>query len=206
MAISRAVHRADVIPWSAPSHGVEAALDLTRCVCVRPPYLALRDLTLAGERLRAVAVAESPAHTEVGPMPAAEVGRHAAIAGLLNAAAVQADDRRRYDLAREALCTYQASDAPYGAPVTFESNVLDLDKRTCRARVRAKAGGKELATLKVLKPSRSMKRSATSSPRARARRSVSSRVRCRAKRFERPVSTSTAAKRSALSMRVWVAV
>ena len=143
------MHRADVFPWTAPSHGEPAAPDVTRRVCVRPPYLVLRDLTFAGERLSAVALAESPAHTEVGPMPAAEIGRHAAIAGLLNAAALQGDERRRYYLAREALCAYQANDAPYGAPVTFQSDVLELDKRTCRARVRAEAGGAELATIEL---------------------------------------------------------
>lgn len=148
-AYPRAVQRTDVFPWTAPSLGADAALDVTRRVCVRPPYLALRDLTIAGERLRAVAVAEAPAHTEVGPMPAAEVGRHAAIAGLLNAAALQSDDRRRYYLAREALCVYQPNDAPYGAPVTFDSSLLELDKRGCRTRVRALAGGEPLATIEL---------------------------------------------------------
>src|SRR5690606_13790459 len=76
--------------------------DLRARICVRPPYFALTDLALAGLDLHATALAESPAGLEVGPMPAAELGRHAAIVGLSLAACSQADDARRYYLARRA--------------------------------------------------------------------------------------------------------
>lgn len=118
-------------------------------VCVRPPYLALHDVRVEGTRMRAEARAESPAFSELGPMPAAEVGRHAAIAGLLHAAARQHDDDRRYYLAREASCAYVANDAAYGTPVTFESEVVELGKRTCRTRVVATSGAAPLARVEL---------------------------------------------------------
>jgi len=125
------------------------AASILRRVCVRPPYLALGDVRIEGTRMRAEARAESPAFSELGPMPAAEIGRHAAIAGLLHAAASQRDDDRRYYLAREASCTYVANDAPYATPVTFESEVVELSKRACRAHVVATAGAAPLARIEL---------------------------------------------------------
>ncbi len=123
--------------------------DLRARICVRPPYFALTDLALAGLDLHATAVAESPAGLEVGPMPAAELGRHAAIVGLSLAACSQADDARRYYLARRAECRYSPNDAPYGTPVRFTARLLALDKRACRAAVEATAGGTPLASFEV---------------------------------------------------------
>jgi hypothetical protein len=125
------------------------AARLVQRVCVRPPYLALTDVRVEGTRMRAEARAESPAFGERGPMPAAEVGRHAAIAGLLHAAAHQRDDDRRYYLARQASCAYVANDAAYGTPVTFESEVVELSKRGCRAHVVATAGAAPLARVEL---------------------------------------------------------
>ena len=116
---------------------------------VRPPYFALTNMEVAGLELRATAVAESPAFLETGPMPAAELGRHAAIVGLVAAAAQQSDDRRRYYLARRALCRYATNDAPYGAPVRFHGRILELDKRGARAAVDATANGAPLASFEV---------------------------------------------------------
>ncbi len=116
---------------------------------VRPPYFALSDLSLAGLELRATTSAESPAYDEQGPMPAAELGRHAAIVGLAAAAFQQRDDDRRYYLARSAECRYVANGAPYGTPVRFTGRVLELDKRTARAAVDAMAAGAPLASFDV---------------------------------------------------------
>ena len=139
------------LPWlHAPTSEDRAVrLDLEPRICVRPPYYALHDLVLEGLDLHATAIAESPSFGEVGPMPAAELGRHAAIVGLSAAAMRQEDDKRRYYLARKAICRYTPNDAPYGTPVRFVGRTLDLDKRTSRAAVSATAGDATLASFEV---------------------------------------------------------
>ncbi len=116
---------------------------------MRPPYFALEDVAFGGLELQATARAESPAVLEVGPMPAAELGRHAAIVGLSLAALTQADGARRYYLARRAECRYAPNDEPYGSPVRFTGRLLGLDKRSARAAVAATAGGLALAAFEV---------------------------------------------------------
>lgn len=125
------------------------APDLLGRVGVRPPYFALTDMELAGLEVHATARAESPAYLEIGPMPAAELGRHAAIVGLSAAAAQQGDERRRYYLARRAECRYVPNDAPYGAPIRFQARVLELDKRAAKAVISASANGAPLASFEV---------------------------------------------------------
>ncbi len=133
-------------PATAATPDVAAAL---RRICVRPPYFALRDGARAGRFLQATAVAESPPYLERGPMPAAEVGRHAAIAGLLHAALEQRDDARRYYLAREATCAYVPNPAPYGAPVGFRTELLDLDRRSAHVRAEARTEEGPLAQIEL---------------------------------------------------------
>lgn len=116
---------------------------------VQPPYFALRDVALEAGYLHATAEAESPAYLEVGPMPAAELGRHAAITGLSHAASLQDDDRRRYYLAQHAQCRYLPSHHPYGTPVHFRSEIMESSKRACRAKVTAHAGGDPLAEFDI---------------------------------------------------------
>lgn len=118
-------------------------------ICVRPPYFALTDVSLAGLDFSATAVAEAPAYLEKGPMTAAELGRHAAIAGVAHAALSQSDDRRRYYLARRAECRYASNPAPYGAPVRLASRVLSLNKRDARVAVSVTAEGAALAQFEV---------------------------------------------------------
>ncbi len=139
------------LPWlHVPTSDARAIrLGLEPRICVRPPYFALKDLQIEGLDLHATATAESPAFGEVGPMPAAELGRHAAIVGLSAAAMMQEDDRRRYYLARRAVCRYHPSQAPYGAPVRFIGRATHLDKRSSRAAVTATAGGAVVASFDV---------------------------------------------------------
>lgn len=125
------------------------APELLARIGVRPPYFALYDLAVEGLEFRATAEAESPAYLEHGPMPAAELGRHAAIAGLCHAAVRQSDDRRRYFLAKRAECRYVSNPAPYGTPVRFASRIVELNKRACRAAVTAEAAGAPLAAFEV---------------------------------------------------------
>lgn len=126
-----------------------AAPELLARIGVRPPYFALHDVALEGLAFRASARAESPAFMERGPMPAAELGRHAAIVGLCHAATRQSDDARRYYLARRASCRYFPSAAPYGTPVRFESRIAELAKRACRTVVRASAEDAPLAEFEL---------------------------------------------------------
>ena len=133
-------------PVTAATPDVAAAL---RRICVRPPYFALQDGAREGRFLHATAVAESPPFLERGPMPAAEVGRHAAIAGLLHAALEQRDDARRYYLAREATCVYVPNPSSYGAPVSFRTEVLDLDRRSAHVRTEAHTDEGPLAQIEL---------------------------------------------------------
>ena len=137
------------LPYIESSTTSVVAPNLLERVGVRPPYFALTDIDLAGLGLQATAAAESPTYLELGPMPAAELGRHAAIVGLASVAAQQGDDRRRYYLARRAECLYVPNDAPYGTPVRFHGRILELDKRSARASIEATANGAALASFKV---------------------------------------------------------
>src|SRR5690554_4988308 len=136
-------------PYVESSTASVVAPNLLQRVGVRPPYFALTNVEVAGLEVQATAVAESPGFLELGPMPAAELGRHAAIVGLATAAAQQGDDRRRYYLARRAECRYVANDAPYGTPVRFRGRILELDKRSARAAIDATANGAPLASFEV---------------------------------------------------------
>ncbi len=138
-------------PWPLldETHDDSTRIDLLGRICVRPPYFALTDLSLEGLELHATARAESPSHLELGVMPAAELGRHAAIVGLTLAATQQSDDNRRYYLARRAMCRYTANPAPYGAPVRFVGRLRSLDKRSASATVTASAGGASVASFEV---------------------------------------------------------
>lgn len=136
-------------PLLDETHDTSARHDLLTRICVRPPYFALTDLSLAGLELHATARAESPAYSELGVMPAAELGRHAAIVGLTLAATQQTDDDRRYYLARRAECSYATNPAPYGAAVRFVGRLRSLDKRSATASVTATAGGALVAAFEV---------------------------------------------------------
>lgn len=136
-------------PYVEQPAGSVATPALLPRIGVRPPYFALTDMAMAGVEIQATAVAESPAFQEAGPMPAAELGRHAAIVGLSIAAFQQADESRRYYLARRAACRYLPNSAPYGTPVRLAGHLLNLDKRTARAAVQASAGGAPLASFEV---------------------------------------------------------
>lgn len=125
------------------------ASEVLHRIGVQPPYYSLFDVAQEGARFHASAVAESPPYLEVGPMPAAELGRHAAITGSCHAATLQQDDGRRYYLARGAECRYVPNVQPYGSEVRFTSDVAEMSKRACRVSVTATAGGKPLAAFEI---------------------------------------------------------
>lgn len=137
--------------WQYAESTTDSAIapSLLKRVGVRPPYFALTDIEIAGLEVRATAAAESPAFLELGPMPAAELGRHAAIVGLAATAAQQSDENRRYYLARRAECRYVPNAAPYGTSVRFNGRVVNRDKRSARAVIDATSNGAPLASFEV---------------------------------------------------------
>ena len=118
-------------------------------ICVRPPYFALSDTFLAGTTFGALVTAEAPAYLELGPMTAAELGRHAAIAGVCHTALSQTDDKRRYYLAQEAECRYFASTLPYGTPIRLQTELSWSNKRESRVTVKATAEGMVVAGFEI---------------------------------------------------------
>ncbi len=117
-------------------------------ICVRPPYFNLQRLRLMDGTLHAVASAELEVGRERAPMSAAEVGRHAAIAGLCAAALAQEDDARRYYLARRAHFTGHSVAKLYGE-VQFQARLTHLDKRQADAQVVVSVDDEPLAHLEV---------------------------------------------------------
>ena len=132
-----------------PSTSDASATLLLNRLGVTRPYFALEDIAVEGERFEATAGAEMPAFFEQGPMAAAEIGRHAAIAGQCSVALAQRDDRQRFFLANAAECNYVANDAPYGAPLRFVATLASLEKRRAVVRVRVTAKGKPAAEIEV---------------------------------------------------------
>jgi 3-hydroxymyristoyl/3-hydroxydecanoyl-(acyl carrier protein) dehydratase len=124
--------------------------DLLDRICVRPPYFALEHLGYHDQVFTALATSRAGQHPEYGPMPGAEISRHAAIAGLCAAALSQPDDQRRYYLAQEARYIGTLNRAPAGTPVRLTAELLTLDKRQARAAITAEAGGDALARVEVL--------------------------------------------------------
>jgi 3-hydroxymyristoyl/3-hydroxydecanoyl-(acyl carrier protein) dehydratase len=117
---------------------LDAATVLER-ICIRPPYFALAGLRARGSMFEATARAETPIGHEAGPMSAAELGRHAAIAGTCCAAMTQTDSRRRYYLAQQAKCVFYPNKAGFGTPIQFQAKVLELTKRQVFTSIRAEA-------------------------------------------------------------------
>ncbi len=124
-------------------------LDLLNRICVRPPYFALAHLQFQDQVFRAVASSSIRRGQEYGPMPGAELSRHAAIAGLCAAALAQPDDQRRYYLAQEAQYVGAMNRAPEGTKVQFTAELTELDKRSARASIFAEADGQPLAQVEV---------------------------------------------------------
>lgn len=148
MTYAGALHHPASAPLSADT--------LFERICVRPPYFALRALTYTAGRFAAVGPVELSLGGERSPLSAAEVGRHAAIAGLCCAALAQRDTARRYYLAQRAL--YQGfipAALPAELPgevspeVSFESALGRLDKRAAVVTTRAVVGGETLAVVEV---------------------------------------------------------
>ncbi|WP_407572656.1 hypothetical protein [Deinococcus altitudinis] len=139
----------DVLNTDLLDLNILPAPELLQRICVRPPYFALEQLRYQAGVLSAVATSASSDGPEYGPMPGAELSRHAAIAGLSVAAMAQSDDHRRYYLAQEARYSGTLNRAPLGTPVHLTAELISLDKRQARSRIVATADGAPLAEVEV---------------------------------------------------------
>ncbi len=135
----------------APAHQEKDGFreDLLSRICVRPPYYALEGAEVTSDGFSASAIEDGPGGAEIGPMTAANLSRHGAIAGLCAAALAQSDGDRRYYLAREAWFEGFASLKPHGARVTFHASLTALEKREARAVITAEADGDPIMRLEV---------------------------------------------------------
>jgi hypothetical protein len=122
--------------------------DLSRRICVAPPYFALTHVQYQ-EHLTAVVRAETKPQLEVGPMTAAEIGRHSAIAGLSSVALGRTDSRRHYYLARSAECVFYPSSASFGSAIRLRASGEMQGQRDAEARILTLADGRPLARLVV---------------------------------------------------------
>lgn len=122
--------------------------ELSRRICVGPPYFALTQVQFHGA-LRAVVRAETDPLLEIGPMTAAEIGRHGAIAGLSSVALGRTDPRKHYYLARSAECVFYPSSARFGCPVRVQASGEMRGSRDAEARIFVATDGGPLARMVV---------------------------------------------------------
>lgn len=141
------LHRRDVAPSSPRVIPLD---ELLPHLCVRPPYLRLTDTLLQGDRYVATVAAEAPLGLERGPMSAAELLRHAAVA--LRAHAVLATPggtAPRVCRLRRGVVRLRPDDAPPGTPLRLESELLPAAPAGPRGRLRALRGDALLAELEL---------------------------------------------------------
>jgi hypothetical protein len=117
-------------------------------ICVRPPYFALKNTSI-GPAFSARASAETALLAERGPMSAAEIGRHAAIAGLCSIAMSGDDARRYYYLAKSARCRFFSSPAAYGTALEFSATPQAVGAREVSASMVVTTGRHRVALLDV---------------------------------------------------------
>jgi hypothetical protein len=118
-------------------------------ICVRPPYFALTDISWTSPTFSARASAETDPLAERGPMSAAEIGRHAAIAGLCSIAMSMDDARRYYYLAKKARCRFFSSHAAYGTTLKFAATPQATHAREASASVVVTIGIHRVAVFDV---------------------------------------------------------
>jgi hypothetical protein len=85
------------------------------------PYFALEELAFDGAELRAVAPAETDPGAELGPVSAAELARHAVVAGLSAVALGRPDAARCYYLVSGIDATLFRSSLAFGARVRYSA-------------------------------------------------------------------------------------
>lgn len=125
-----------------------AVVQLARRICVRPPYFALQDVAVE-VGFSARASAETAPRSECGPMTAAEIGRHGAIAGLSSIAMASDDPRRYYYLATTARCRFFCSPVAFGTPLEFSASPVAVGAREAAASVLVTVGMHRVGALEI---------------------------------------------------------
>ena len=102
------------------------------------PYFALQGLVFDGTELRGHAPSETDPGTETGPVSAAELARHAAVAGLSAVALGRPDGARCYYLVSELEAKLLPSNAPFGAAVAYAARATQQNPVGGAAQIEAR--------------------------------------------------------------------
>jgi hypothetical protein len=131
-----------------PSSFSMAARDVYPLICVRDPYFAYQRFDVESGTVTSSIATEQPLRGEVGPMCAAEAGRHLAILGSCAAAMANPTRARHYYLAREAYAERTRVHVPEDSTnLTARARATLPDKRTAHANCGLYAGEEKLFSL-----------------------------------------------------------
>lgn len=126
-----------------------AARDIYPLICVRDPYFAFQSFHVDSQAVMSTVAPEHPLGDELGPMAAAEAGRHLAILGSCAAAMENPIRARHYYLAREAYLERRTDLSPAAGMLGARATASFSDKRTARAQCSIWAGSDQLFSLDV---------------------------------------------------------
>lgn len=139
-----------------PASWSMAARDLYPLICVRDPYFAFQTFDVQSQTVMTSVAPEHPLVDEIGPIAAAEAGRHLAILGSCAAAMENPVRARHYYLAREAYIERTTSAVPAELALGGSNAVLSgrakasfSDKRTAHAQCVLLAQDTQLFSLDV---------------------------------------------------------
>lgn len=132
-----------------PASWSMSARDIYPLICVRDPYFAFQSFNVASQAVMTSVAPEHPLGDELGPIAAAEAGRHLAILGSCAAAMENPIRARHYYLAREAYLERTTTLAPQTGLLDARATASFSDKRTARAQCSMWAGADQLFSLDV---------------------------------------------------------
>ena len=113
------------------------------------PYFALEDLSFDGTELRAQAPTETDPGTEHGPVSAAELSRHAVVAGLFAVALARPDAARCYYLVSGIDATLFRTSLPFGMRVRYSALATEQGPVGGAAQIEARIDGTLIGRLRV---------------------------------------------------------
>ena len=113
------------------------------------PYFALEDLSFDGTELRAQAPTETDPGAELGPVSAAELSRHAVVAGLSAIALARPDTTRCYYLVSGIDATLFPSNLPFGNRVRYAALATEQGPVGGAAQIEARVGSTLIGRLRV---------------------------------------------------------
>lgn len=106
---------------------------------VQPPYWAFKRVSGGADGVTASFIPEHQMEDEIGPIAAAEAGRHLAILGSCAASSI-ADAGRKYYLAVKATLTRAECWPGTGSELEATAEIVNLDRRQLKARAVLSAG------------------------------------------------------------------